>query len=188
MHWRDWNGKAWCTGGAERVRSLLPPKIHFNKLMSFTEQMSSRSMTAHSKVLDFSRVESEPEVSAHLGLTSTAPLLRVERLRLAGEEPFAVETCYLPAEEFAGLSRVPLERGSLFTILQQDYGVRLVYADEEVDATVADPMLAQLLAVPKGHPLLRIRQIMFSTKGKPAAYVLGFYPSDRHTLSIRRFR
>jgi GntR family transcriptional regulator len=42
--------------------------------------------------------------------------------------------------------------------------------------------------VPRGAPLLRIRQVIFSTGGKPTIYVLGLYRSDRHTLHIRRFR
>jgi DNA-binding GntR family transcriptional regulator len=40
----------------------------------------------------------------------------------------------------------------------------------------------------RGAPLLRIRQVIYSTKGKATIYVLGFYRSDRHTLFIRRFR
>jgi len=35
---------------------------------------------------------------------------------------------------------------------------------------------------------LRIRQVIYSTKGKATIYVIGFYRSDRHTLLIRRFR
>jgi len=42
--------------------------------------------------------------------------------------------------------------------------------------------------VPRSAPLLRIRQVIYSTKGKATIYVLGFYRSDRHTLLIRRFR
>src|SRR5579872_1775685 len=45
---------------------VAPPKIHFNKLTSFTEQMASRSLTACSKVLSFAVVDSEPEVAARL--------------------------------------------------------------------------------------------------------------------------
>jgi hypothetical protein len=37
----------------------------------------------------------------------------------------------LSATEFAGLTRAPLERGSLFSILKRDYGLELAYADEE---------------------------------------------------------
>jgi GntR family transcriptional regulator len=66
--------------------------------------------------------------------------------------------------------------------------VELGYADEEVDATAADPRTAELLAIPRREPLLRIRQIIYSTKGKAVMYVLGFYRSDRHNLVIRRFR
>jgi len=86
------------------------------------------------------------------------------------------------------MSRPVLERGSLFSVLEHDYGVEIAHADEEVDATPADPALARLLALPHGIPLLRIRQVIFSIQGKPTLYVLGLYRGDRHTLRIRRYR
>jgi len=107
---------------------VAPPKIEFNKLTSFTEQMAGRS------------------------------------------------------------TRAQLERGSLFILLEKDYQTRIAYADEDVDATVADPKTAALLRLPHGAPLLRIRQTIFSGDGKPMLYVLGLYRSDRHVLHIRRFR
>jgi GntR family transcriptional regulator len=167
---------------------VAPPKIHFNKLTSFTEQMSGRSLAAFSKVLSFVVVDNEQEVAARLSLTANTRLLKVERLRLAADEPFAVETCYLPADEFSGLTRNAIARGSLFSILEGTYGVQLAYADEEMDATAAAPATANLLQVPRDEPLLRIRQVIYSTKGKAALYVIGLYRSDRHTLLVRRYR
>jgi GntR family transcriptional regulator len=167
---------------------VAPPKIHFNKLTSFTEQMAGRSLAAFSKVLSFGIVENEQEVAAKLGLAAHARLLKIERLRLAADEPFAVETCYLPAEEFHGLNRNLVARGSLFSILESTYGIQIAYADEEMDATAAGPATANLLKVSRDEPLLRIRQVIYSTKGKAALYVLGLYRSDRHTLLVRRFR
>ena len=167
---------------------VAPPKIHFNKLTSFTEQMVSRSLTACSKVLSFSVVDNEQEVAARLALSTHARLLKVERLRLAADEPYAVETCYLPADQFAGLTRNLVARGSLFSILEGSYGIQIAYADEEMDATVAAPATANLLKVARDAPLLRIRQVIYSTKGKATLYVLGLYRSDRHTLLVRRFR
>jgi GntR family transcriptional regulator len=76
----------------------------------------------------------------------------------------------------------------LFGILERDYKVEIGYADEEVDATAADPRTADLLDVSRREPLLRIRQVIFSTNGKAVLYVLGFYRSDRHNLVIRRYR
>jgi GntR family transcriptional regulator len=166
---------------------VAPPKIHFNKLMSYTEQMSGRSLNISSKLLFFSIVEA-PEIAARLALPTSSHLLKLERLRLGGDEPFAIETCYLSADDFGNLVRARLDRVSLFSMLEHDYGLRIAHADEEIDATPADAQSARLLRMPQGSALLRIRQQIFSTQGKIAMYVLGLYRSDRHTVLIRRFR
>ena len=179
-------------GLVERRRGIgtfvSPPKIHFNKLMSYTEQMAARSLTAGARVLFSKIVDNENEAAARLSLPPTSSLIKLERLRHAAGEPFALETCYLNAAEFHGLLDAPIERDSLFGILERDFQVELGYADEEVDATAADPRIAELLAIPRREPLLRIRQAIYSTKGKAIMYVLGFYRADRHNLVIRRFR
>jgi len=179
-------------GFVERRRGIgtfvSPPKIHFNKLMSYTEQMASRSLTAASKVLFAKIIDNEQEATARLSLPPKTSILKLERLRHTGEEPFALETCYLSAAEFSGLLGAPLQRESLFGILERDSKVVIGYADEEVDATAADPRTADLLGMPRREPVLRIRQVVFSTNGKKIMYVLGFYRSDRHNLVIRRFR
>ncbi len=167
---------------------VAPPKIHFNKLMSYTEQMSSRGLAPRSRVLVAKEIESEPEIGARLGLSDASRLVKIQRLRLTGEEPFALETCYLPSTDFPGLASAPLGRSSLFAILEHDYGTKLAYADEEVDATSADANIAELLSVPRGASLLRIRQTIYSVKSKAMIYVVGFYRSERHTLFIRRLR
>jgi GntR family transcriptional regulator len=164
------------------------PRIHFNKLMSYTEQMAARSLVAASKILYAKMIDSEPDVAARLSLPATGQMIKLERLRHASDEPFALETCYLSAADFPGLLSAPLQRDSLFAILERNYDVKLGYADEEIDATPADPRTAELLKVPRREPLLRIRQIIYSTKGKVVMYVLGIYRSDRHNLVIRRFR
>jgi GntR family transcriptional regulator len=164
------------------------PRIHFNKLMSFSEQLAGRGLDSSSRVVALKVVDSEHEIAARLSLPSASRLFKLERIRLGSGEPFAVETCYLSAEDFRGLSRTAVERGSLFTLLEKNYGVTIAHADEEVDATGADPDLAKLLSVNKGHPVLRIRQTIYSTHGKPILYVLGMYRADRHVLRIRRYR
>src|SRR6266403_1017712 len=134
-------------GVVERRRGsgtfVAPPKIHFNKLMSYTEHMSSRGLAPRSRVLSAKLIDHQLEIAARLGLPATSSLVKIDRLRLT---------------------------------------------DEEVDATAADVHNAELLAVPRGAPLLRIRQVIYSTTGKAVIYVVGFYRSERHTLFIRRFR
>jgi len=53
-------------GVVERRRGIgtfvAAPKIHFNKLMSYTEQMASRSLTAASKILFAKIMDNEPRL------------------------------------------------------------------------------------------------------------------------------
>lgn len=167
---------------------VAPPKIHFNKLTSLSEEMASRGLSACSKVLSLNVVENAPDIAARLSLPATSRLLVVERLRQAADEPFALETCYLSGELLGNVRRQSLERGSLFALIELEHGIKLAYADEEVDVTAADARLAELLCVHRGSPLLRISQVIYSTQGKAILYVLGLYRSDRHNLRIRRFR
>ena len=84
-------------GIVERRRGIgtfvAEPKIHFNKLMSYTEQMAARSLVAASKILFGKLIDDEPDVAARLSLAPTEPIIKLLRLRHASEEPFALETC-----------------------------------------------------------------------------------------------
>ena len=178
-------------GVVERRRGagtfVAAPKIQFNKLMSYTEQMSIRGLAPRSRVLVAKVIAEEQEVAARLGLPGSSRVLKIQRLRLTDEEPFALETCYLPAAECAAVASAPLGKNSLFSILQHDYGVELAYADEEVDATSADTKTASLLGISTGAPILRIRQVLFEAGG-PVVYSVTHYRSDRHAVLIRRYR
>src|SRR5438034_29285 len=72
-------------GIVERRRGIgtfvAAPKIHFNKLMSYTDQMASRSLVAGSKVLLAKIIENEEEATAHLSLPPRSSVIKLERLR-----------------------------------------------------------------------------------------------------------
>ena len=57
-----------------------------------------------------------------------------------------------------------------------------------MNSLLLDDEEARLLSIAPGVPLLRIRQLIYSTKGQAIMYVLGLYRSDRHTLLCRRYR
>ena len=166
---------------------VAPPKIHFNKLISFTEEMLSRGYTPESRVLSITQSSQDEEVCSRLSLPIGSQLIRLQRLRLSGKDPFSVETCYLSAQRFSAIPHAHLERKSLFSVLTEDYGVKISYADEEIDCIAADPKTASLLQVHAGTPVLRIRQILYGT-ADPIVYSVALYRSDRHSLFVRRFR
>jgi GntR family transcriptional regulator len=167
---------------------VAPPRVQFNKLLGYTEQMASLGLMVHSRIVASAVVSHEFEIAARLGLGSAARIVRLERVRLAQREPVALEVGYWSEDEFPHLLRSTLNGTSLFSALENDCGIALSYADEEIDATDADQRMAELLRVGRSTPLLRIRQLIFSTTGRAVVYVTGFYRSGRHTLRIRRLR
>lgn len=179
-------------GLVERKRGVgsfvSKPKIHINKLMSSTEQLAERGLSGYSKVMSSDIVHDEHEVAARLSLSADSGILKLERLCYAAGEPFSLQISYLPAAQFPDFLSAPLVHDSLFLTLERKYNIALGYADEEIDATAADVRTAELLTVSRRSPILRIRQLIYSTGGLPLMYVLGFYRSDRHNLVIRRFR
>jgi GntR family transcriptional regulator len=166
---------------------VAPAKIHFNKLASFTEEMLARGYTPESRVLSTTLTSQNDEVCSRLCLVVGSELIRLQRLRLTGREPFSIETCYLSAQRFDGILAQDFGLKSLFSIVSEVYGVTISYADEEIDATSADPKTAQLLEVHPGSPILRIRQLLYGS-AIPIIYSTALYRSDRHSLLVRRFR
>src|SRR5215468_6398066 len=74
-------------GVVERRRGIgtfvSAPKIHFNKLMSYTEQMAARTLTAGAKILFAKVVNNENEAAARLSLPPNSGIIKLERLRHA---------------------------------------------------------------------------------------------------------
>src|SRR5438105_1882773 len=74
-------------GIVERRRGIgtfvAAPKIQFNKLMSYTEQMATRDMNATSRILTAKVIHDEQEIAARLSLLSDSGVIKLERLRQA---------------------------------------------------------------------------------------------------------
>src|SRR5690349_6186365 len=67
---------------------VAPPRIHFNKLMSYTEQMGSRGLAPNSKIVTAKIIEDEEEIAARLNLPVGSQMIKIERVRHTAEEPF----------------------------------------------------------------------------------------------------
>src|SRR5262249_15071920 len=168
-------------GLVERRRGIgtfvAAPKIHFNKLMGYTEQMAARGLKAASRVLSLKIVDDEPEVASRLSLLPAEPMIKLERVRHADEEPFAYETCYLPYKYSPQFLAASLALEFFFSFLEPTYALNLGSPDKKPDPPGADPHPADLLGAPRREPLLRIRQLIFSTANKPLIFALGIYRS-----------
>jgi len=93
-------------------------------------------------------VAADAVVAERLGLEGSTPLLYLERLRLAGEEPLALDRVWLPAEMAEPLLRADFSATALYTELAERCGVRLTGGTEHIRAVVPTAAERELLGVP----------------------------------------
>ncbi|WBC16442.1 GntR family transcriptional regulator [Micromonospora sp. WMMA1998] len=92
-------------------------------------------------------VRADGVVAVRLGLEESTPLLYLERVRLAGEEPLAVDRVWLPARVAAPLLSADFTHTALYTELSRRCGVSLTKGAEHIRAVVPTPAERTLLGI-----------------------------------------
>jgi GntR family transcriptional regulator len=151
-------------------------------LIGFSEDMARRGMVAATRVLAAEIVEAPLPIAQKLGVAPGAPLVHLNRLRLADGEPMALQTSYLHSELCPGLLQYDLEHQSLFAILRDRYGLRLTRAANAVEAGLADAEAARWLGLRRPAALLITEQLTYLDTGHAVEFVRSIYRADRYRL------
>lgn len=155
------------------------------EMTGFTESMRAQGLEPKSRVLDIGFVTADEELADRLDIKVGARVVRIERLRMANDEPMAIETTHLSAKRFPGL-RKNFERSlSLYTALEEEYGVRLGEAVETIETAPCPPREAELLGTDVGLPLLVLSRHSKDEAGQPIEYVKSMYRGDRYKFVAR---
>ncbi|MFD8492138.1 GntR family transcriptional regulator [Amycolatopsis sp. NPDC059657] len=152
-------------------------------LMSFTDDMRRRGMAPTTEVLRTStEVPPAPAASA-LGIGADTPAHRLMRLRRADGLPLAVERGWYHAGRLPGFFDLDLTQ-SLYSQLEQAYGVRPDHAWQTVWAESADRETARLLGLRTGSPLLVFRRVS-SSHGEPVEDMTSWYRGDHYQVTMQ---
>lgn len=151
-------------------------------LYSFTEDMALRGMKASSRVLEAGIVSASTMLAHTLQVVIGAPLVLLERLRLADNEPMAIQTAYLPQALCPGLLEHDLDNGSLYQLLRGHYHLNLADSQTAAGADLASEKEAELLRLTLPAALLVTEQITYLDSGKPIEFVRSVYRGDRYRL------
>lgn len=95
-------------------------------------------------------VRRDEPIAAHLGLRGDEPLVYIERLRLADDEPLAVDRAWFPLDVAEPLLGVDLSNVGFYDELASRTGVRLTGGHEQLHAVVPSRAERQLLRLPTG--------------------------------------
>lgn len=154
-------------------------------LTGFSEEIRRRGMTPGARCLQSAFVAASARVANWLGCAQGALVFRTYRLRLANEEPIAVEESYWPSPIGNILSRHDLNAAAYYDVLEADGNIMLSYAEEVIRAVVASAEEAELLEVATGSALLQMERVTTSSNYGVIEYCRTRYRADRYDYRIR---
>jgi GntR family transcriptional regulator len=158
-----------------------PLEYPLGRFYRFAHEMHVRGIPESSRVLARGVVRAPAVVAAVLGLGRGEKVLRVGRLRLAGERPLLLETSHFPDDIGAPLRFADLSVGSLYDLLEAG-GVHLSRVTEEVHPVALREDDAEPFGLPSGAPAFAVERLAYAGE-RPIEHRLVLAPGDRVTLT-----
>lgn len=152
--------------------------------LSYTAMIRGAGMEPSERVLGRAVREATGEEAARLALAGGARVVCVERVRTADAVPVVYSVDRIPEAFLGAQGDAPLD-ASLYDVLRAaGLGVRTGVAT--LTPVVADPLIAAVLGVADGAPLLRIEEVDFTAEGVPAMLSSEWHAPGVFELSVNR--
>jgi DNA-binding GntR family transcriptional regulator len=148
------------------------------ELTSLYDDLSSSGQEPGTVVLSNGVEPAGAEVASALGLAEGAPVIALERVRLAQGEPIALMHNYLPPT-VPGITTEALERHGLYQIIRAS-GIYLHSAVQTIGARNASAAEARILDEVKRAPLLTMERTAYDERGTAVEYGNHVYRASRY--------
>jgi GntR family transcriptional regulator len=152
------------------------------RIVSFTEDMRQRGFSPGTRIIFSGLVPAPANIAEALGVPAGEELARIDRLRLADEEPLCVEESFLVHRLMPGILEHDLKQKSLREVKLAVYGIRWSRATQTIRAVAAPPETAHLLSIKVGAPLLFFERVTRSQEDVPVEFLRIYYRADRYIL------
>jgi GntR family transcriptional regulator len=158
------------------TRPVSKVEQRLSQLTSFTEDMARRGIKARSEWLHKGIHTPSPDEMMILGLAADTRVSRLSRLRMADDQPLAIEHASVSGEFLPDPSTVTT---SLYEELERRH-VRPIRAVQRISATNMKEADAGLLGVPVGAAGLSIERISYLATGRAVEFTRSLYRGDAY--------
>lgn len=149
---------------------------------SMPGERSVQGQVLRSQVTECRRLRGPAEIARVLQLRAGEPLVQVRRVLDLEGEPTVLDEIWLPGARFRGLTaeRLATYSGPLYALLEAEFGVRMIRAEERIKAVAAPAEVAAVLHVKPGTPLLRVDRVSRTYDEAPVEFRRGWCLTERH--------
>jgi GntR family transcriptional regulator len=162
---------------------MAPRILRSVALTSLYDDLSASGRRPATTVLGVSEIEADDGLAAIFSLPPGAPLLSVDRLRLADGIPLALMHNFLPAGLLKSEPADALEKTGLYEVLRGQ-GIQLQAGEQVIAARKATAHEAKLLAASRGATVLTMTRTTFDQAGQPVEHGSHAYLADRYSFRM----
>lgn len=152
------------------------------ELTSLHDDLSRAGKSPRTQVLSLATEPAGPHVARALQVEEGEPVLTLERLRFAGDEPLALMRNHVRSG-LVTLDPDQLETTGLYERLRAA-GVRIQLASQTIGAVSAGAAQARLLGEKRGAPLLTMHRTAFDDEGRPVEYGDHLYRASLYSFEL----
>ena len=158
------------------------------RLTDFVEDMQHAGQQPSSRVLAFVHEAARPLVSRALHVPEGMEVVRIDRVRLANEQPIAYDITWLPLRFGELVAGSDLTKETIYQVLEQRYAIPVLSGTFTITATQATAYQATILESEPGAPLLVMQRLSYTTRDEPVYFQERYYRPDRvqYRVSLSR--
>lgn len=153
------------------------------KLTSFTEELMSKGFKPGSMILEKGIKEADEKISSALRLELKTRVVMVKRLRLINDEPMGIQTFFCPEYLVPDFFENDLTK-SLYELLENNYGLKIIAADEKYYSTILDKHECKLLKVKWPFAGFIVERVAYDSSGNPIEYTESVIRSDKYSVQV----
>jgi len=139
-----------------------------------------------SRVIEIVELPATDDVAAALGVAAGEPIVWIERLRVAGGEPLALDrsALRLAADCRRRVVGAELGHGSLYDLLAELCGISVTGAVEQVRAVTCSAADRSLLQLNRGEGVLEVERVAYAGP-QPVEWRRSLFRGSAYVLSAR---
>lgn len=136
------------------------------------EKNTGERVVPTSRILSRTVIPADPEVALALHIKSGTKVIRLERLRLFGDDPILTENISLPYDRFKKLMEVNTEQlgNLLYPAYEQQCGIIIASAEETLTIECASASDAKRLGLKPNAPVIAIERLAFNATREPLEF------------------
>src|SRR5262245_37921421 len=152
------------------------------ELTSLYDDLSSAGRRPTTKVLSLETVPAPDAVAHAFGLAEATPVVALERIRFARDEPLALLRNFIP-QGVVELTADALERTGLYQLIRAA-GIRPHLASQTIGARAASAAEAAALQDRRGACVLTMRRTVFDDAGRAVEYGDHLYRASIYSFEF----